>query len=147
MAPLLPLYLFLLSILCAALADPVHLPLSRRARPNRTIADIIAAANNVRARYGYASPHSRASKRAGVANVQIIDQACFNATASPIIFLYFLTGTRHCLHCQHKYRYSVSTAVLHRHLLLIHTPHQTADFECYSRYRFLRSLGCRYPVQ
>ena len=142
MAPLLPLYLFLLSILCAVLADPIHVPLFKRAKTNRTIKDIIDAANSVRVKYGYASTHPHASKRASVANMQIIDQACFNATAPLIIFLYFLTGTRHCLHWQHKYRYSVSAAVPHRHLLLTHTPHQTADSACYSRHRLLRSLGC-----
>ncbi|KAF8348205.1 aspartyl protease [Amanita rubescens] len=75
MAPLLPLYLSLLSILCAAFADPVHVPLFRRAKTNRTITDIIDAANSVRVKYGYASIQPHASKRASVTNMQIIDQA------------------------------------------------------------------------
>ncbi|KAK2467877.1 hypothetical protein APHAL10511_000172 [Amanita phalloides] len=71
---LLPILLSLLAFLYTVHANStIHIPLSRR-NANRDFAQIIAAANRVRQRYGYATTLSRISGRAGVANVPVIDQ-------------------------------------------------------------------------
>lgn len=95
MTPHIPFFLCILSFLYPVFADPVNIPLLKRSTAKRSFSDIVAEAQRVQRKY-YGNPKDlrarRASKRAGVAGVQIIDQACAPPPFQSFIFNFCYRG-------------------------------------------------------
>ena len=70
----LTLSLVVLSCLCFAGAEPVHVSLTRKRTP-MTMDDYGVAADSLRSKYGF-SPGSTPSKRQNTAAIPIINQVC-----------------------------------------------------------------------
>ena len=116
MTPHLPIFLCILSFLYPVFADPIHISLFRRSASKRSFSAIVAEAQRVQRKYYGNSFNGRhASKRAGVAGVQIIDQACAPLPLRSSFFLTLLTGAGLFLYCQRRDWHSVRGALLHAH--------------------------------
>ena len=116
MTPHLPLFLAVLSLLYPVFADPIHVPLLRRSNAQRTFESIVAEARYIQRKYGYVSKGSHPShvRRASVANVPLIDQACAPSSFRSSFFDFsILTGARLFLYWHHRDWHSVSGALPH----------------------------------
>lgn len=66
----------LLFLCSAAAADPINLPLVKRNNAKRDLASVMAAADNIRIKYGFPVANASPSrKRAGAADISMIDQS------------------------------------------------------------------------
>jgi len=70
--------LLLLSILSStvAIASPLHIPLAKRSSKFNNLDGILAAADRVRAKYGY-QPHTPKNKRQSVQGLPVANQVLF----------------------------------------------------------------------